>query len=734
MPTSPADGEDLARAIGVLYQDAEVALLELLARALAAGMESPLWAELKLRSIGDLRTAVEEVTDGLQQDASGAISRALVQAYERGGQAAVAELGMLGEGHRAAAERELPNAASLDRLAAAVVSEQQPVYRRILRAIPDAYRAIVSRVSGGVLLGGQTRRQATQRALDQFAQRGVTGFVDSAGRSWQMASYAEMAVRSATGRAAIAGHLDRLQALGQQLVIVSDSPLECPLCQPWEGEILSINGQAGPHTLHLEHAIEDGRAVTVHVAGSLAEARGQGLFHPNCRHNLTVYLPGVTTRPKSPPYPSGATYEDTQRQRYYERQVRSWKRRQAVALDDTARRMAGARVRQYQKLIRDLTAEKGLRRKPERERLTTGTATPGRPLDAARVRVGGETLRRMSDEELGAAISAGTLTPEDLAKVQAEADRRDVEQLLTRVRPGGRLLGDLTGVGDEDLGRALPHLTPDQALRVAAEMDRRDVDAALPGARRDLIGLSDQQLGERARHATGDELAAVAAEADRRELLARAFPNGLLADDLTDLDDDTLGWAVRYADAAAAGRIAAELDRRYPVAEPPAHGAATVAGQLADRAAADAAMQPLAPAEDWAHLATDPDPHEGLDAAAQWLADREAAELANKGAFTREQVRELYAEHVYAQWLDAEDWCRGYLLTKKAERAGVDARSLFSGPSHIAYARASEELKRYWSEVAPRLTLAEYSEHLTGIRSAAADTARKAKNDADNRF
>jgi hypothetical protein len=184
-----------------------------------------------------------------------------------------------------------------------------------------------------------------------------------------MASYAEMAVRSATGRAAIQGHTDRLQVMGEQLVIVSSAPLHCPLCAPWEGEILAIEGGGGPHTLMLPHATEDRRTVAVHVAGSLTEARAAGLQHPNCRHSVSLYLPGVTTRPESPPHPEGATYEDTQQQRYLERQVRAWKRRAAVAMDEQARRQANARVREYQARIRQLTADKGLRRKPPREQI-----------------------------------------------------------------------------------------------------------------------------------------------------------------------------------------------------------------------------------------------------------------------------------------------------------------------------------------------------------------------------
>jgi hypothetical protein len=193
-----------------------------------------------------------------------------------------------------------------------------------------------------------------------------------------MASYAEMAMRSVTARAAITGHTDQLTALGEHLVIVSDAPLECPLCRPWEGEVLAINGQSGPHTLRLPHAIQPTgiraafrplETVVVHVAGSLPEARAAGLLHPNCRHNISVYLPGITTRPQSPPHPDGATYEDTQRQRYYERQVRAWKRRAAAALDDQARRQANAKVREYQARIRQLTEDKGLHRRREREQI-----------------------------------------------------------------------------------------------------------------------------------------------------------------------------------------------------------------------------------------------------------------------------------------------------------------------------------------------------------------------------
>jgi hypothetical protein len=257
----------------------------------------------------------------------------------------------------------------VDRLAAALIDDTRPVYVRMLRQSMDVYRTVVAQAAAAPALGAQTRRQAAQTAFDRFADRGVTGFVDKAGRSWDMRSYVEMASRSVLGRAAVEAHTDRLGAAGVDLVLVSQAPEECPLCRPWERKILARTGAPGKREITVEHATEDGEMVTVEVAGSLPEARAAGLFHCNCRHNTSAYLPGVSKIPE--PQESRGTYEQSQQQRYLERQVRRWKRRAAAGLDDDAKKKANASVRAYQKRIRELTAETGLPRKSRREQLTT---------------------------------------------------------------------------------------------------------------------------------------------------------------------------------------------------------------------------------------------------------------------------------------------------------------------------------------------------------------------------
>lgn len=367
MPVSPDMAEDLAAAVSTLYEQAELAVIEKVAKALAAGLNSPLWAELKIQSIGHLRTAIEDIIAALQANAAGAIHTAVAEAYQRGTQAAVVELGAL-----APTVAAIPAGThAVDRLAAALVQETSATHTRILRTGLDVYRQVIAEATSAPLLGAATRREAAARALARFTDKGVTGFVDRAGRAWNLTSYTEMATRSALGRAAVDAHTERLGAAGIELVVISDAPEECPRCARWEGKILRRDGASGADTVEMEHATEDDRMVQVKVAGSLPEARAAGLFHPNCRHSVSIYLPGLTKGPGPKADRTRATYEQSQKQRYLERQVRKWKREAAGSIDDKKKAAANVKVRAYQGRIRELVADTGLPRKSRREQIDT---------------------------------------------------------------------------------------------------------------------------------------------------------------------------------------------------------------------------------------------------------------------------------------------------------------------------------------------------------------------------
>jgi len=741
MPIHPGMVEDLSAGVRDLYADAEARLMGIVARQLADGFEAPGWAVAKLADIQSLRRSAQQVVDALSTAVDLEVWDVVAEAYNVGARAGLAELGALGDDEVRRIAETTPATRAVDRLAQETVALVTETHRGILRGVEDGYRQVIAEVSATPLLGIDSRRQATQRAMERFSDRGLRTFVDKGGRAWQMTSYTEMATRTSVGRAAVEGHTDRLRAAGLDLVIVSNAPHECPVCRPYEGKVLSIDGPDEPHEVDVEHALDDGRTVRVDVAGSLNAARARGFQHPNCRHSVAAYLAGVTRAPEDASEDLDG-YEATQKQRAIERGIRKWKNRAASATTPEAKRAAEARVRAWQGRMRGHLADHPeLIRRREREQPGAGNlpSTAPRPsqdaIEAARVRAGDErTLPEMGDEQLGAAIRPGVLDQRDLGRIRAESERRDEAELLARLRPDGQLAEPLSQFSDDELAATFPHLGDDELLRVMAELDRRDVDAALPAARRDLIGLSERELAERARHVDDAERAEIAAEANRRRLLTEVFPDGRLAEDLSPLGDDVLGWAIRYARPEDAERIADEFDRRYPPTPlPEAAGAHTVEGQLADRAAIDEALAPAESLDEWGSLALDEDPYAGMTATERWIAEREYDAEQQRTAYTREQIREMYREHVYAQLLAAEDATNGYLLNRKAQAAGVDPITLFSGPAHIAYARASEDLIRWWQDH-PRLTLTEYTEQITGVRNAAADTARKNRGDQQNRL
>jgi hypothetical protein len=282
------------------------------------------------------------------------IAEAVTDAYTRGQRAGDADLRRLGSRSPASTTNTL----AVDRLVREATTSVQSMHGQILRSVLDAYRDVIAETAAQAVTGARTRQQAAQAALDRFANRGVTGFIDRAGRHWDLASYAEMATRTANGRAQVAGTLDRLVAGGHGVVIVSNHPQECPLCRPWEGRVLSITGSPAPGT-----QLADGAT----VAGTVAQAQADGLQHANCRHSLTAYVPGLTVAPEHTADPDGD--RQRQEQRRLERGLRTWRQRQAVAFTPEAKRLAAAKVAEWRDALTAHVDRHSLQRRRERERV-----------------------------------------------------------------------------------------------------------------------------------------------------------------------------------------------------------------------------------------------------------------------------------------------------------------------------------------------------------------------------
>ena len=128
--------------------------------------------------------------------------------------------------------------------------------------------ALVEIAKGDIL--GTDRKSIAKQVANILEDDGITALVDRGGKQWDLMTYSEMLTRTKLTQAHNTGTINRMAETGYNLVEVSAHAGACPLCQPFEGQVLSINGGNEGY-------------------GSLDDAIAMGLFHPNCRHTITPY-------------------------------------------------------------------------------------------------------------------------------------------------------------------------------------------------------------------------------------------------------------------------------------------------------------------------------------------------------------------------------------------------------------------------------------------------------------
>lgn len=342
----PNATQERAEALLKMYAEAEEKLLGIIAKSIGTpGRDVPLWAQKKLAEVQKVRGELQSAINRLAQKSLEERIKLMWAAHDEGADGLFRELGI----DDAKATRSQAAVALIDD----TNQRFSELHRRILRDATDVYRDVLSKSLALANMGVETTQQAIRRALNAFADRGITAFVDRADRRWGMAEYAEMATRTGMMLASIAGYTQEALNHSEDLVIISDHWDECPLCARWERAILSLTGATPGHP-------------------TVADARAGGLFHPNCLHSMTVYVPGLTDTRGSKAGTRTADqdaegYGNRQQQRYIERTIRRWKRRQAVATTPEEERISKAYVDKWQRAARVLTGETKLPREYSRE-------------------------------------------------------------------------------------------------------------------------------------------------------------------------------------------------------------------------------------------------------------------------------------------------------------------------------------------------------------------------------
>ena len=213
-----------------------------------------------------------------------------------------------------------------------------------LRMINDEYRQIIHKSAFFVANGTITEKQATSMAIKEITEKKATmlacdevsktflagglNCVEYAnGRRVNIASYAAMAVRTASTRAHLMGEGDFRKSIGRSLVKVTTHGGACKICTKWQGKVLVDDVYSGGEP--------DGKHQL------LSEAMKEGFLHPNCRHGITTYYPEL----------EGISYDEDEgdeflpdelkeQYSYYNRLGKSWNRKSHGFIDPGNRKEA----------------------------------------------------------------------------------------------------------------------------------------------------------------------------------------------------------------------------------------------------------------------------------------------------------------------------------------------------------------------------------------------------------
>lgn len=253
---SEAEAERLIK----FYEQAEREILDQLSRALMRGNKAEYLAQMKK----NIEAILQQLREGNRTWCSEAIPRVYSQGLYSADAMMKDEASVktgFGAIHQQAAQVLAENAFQC----------LQDVTQVIGRQVEGIYRDLALENVRGTVVGYETWKQSANKYREQLAERGVTGFKDRAGRMWNMRKYTEMVARTTTMEAHLQGTTNRLAEQGHDLVKVSTHRGACPLCQPWQGKILSITGKTPGYS-------------------TLEEAKAAGLFHPNCRHAYGLHI------------------------------------------------------------------------------------------------------------------------------------------------------------------------------------------------------------------------------------------------------------------------------------------------------------------------------------------------------------------------------------------------------------------------------------------------------------
>ena len=374
------------------------------------GFSWEMWQKAKLRNLQEYRKETTSVIYRFRKRISTAIEQVLRNHFSVGVRKADIKLpqdgvntGLPGEEPPQESQFFGTNRKKLDALIKSTKNDFEDVQQAVYRKMDDVYRQTIFKTEFQLSSGAISLGKAIDKATEDFLAKGVNciAYKDKNGeiiRYVNIADYAEMALRTASHRATLLGEGSKRDKLGVHLVFVSAHANACKLCLPWQGQILIDDVFSHPNDEYIAKYKEKYKL--------LSDAIKAGLLHPNCRHMLATYFEGVTRLPK-PQDPEKAlqNYNNEQKQRQLEREIRKRKRILAGTVEDEDQKEAKANLRQAQKNLRDfLEAHPEFKRSHRREKVHGTAANLGSGNGGTADKSKGEYIETITPSEIDKCI------------------------------------------------------------------------------------------------------------------------------------------------------------------------------------------------------------------------------------------------------------------------------------------------------------------------------------------
>lgn len=324
----------------------------------AEGFDWAQWQAEKLNSIARYRAQNRHIIGGYISTIPQQIEDMIRQSYETGKQQEeIRILKAIRQGYLAAAGTAgeigtdffTVNERKLNALVKATQGEMHKAVSSILRYQDDIYRQTIFRSAAQFNMGGKSLGQAVDAAVQDFLAQGIRNIRYKDGRYVNIASYAEMALRTANLRANIQGEAAKRDEWGVCTVKLSAHGSACPKCIPWQGKVYydDVYGSVP--------VPKDGKYPL------LSTAIAGGALHPNCKNGVHTWFEGINQPPKEMTQEeideANRRYDLEQQQRYCERNVRKYKRLKLGAIDPENAAKYAAQEQAWRKRLNSLVKE-----------------------------------------------------------------------------------------------------------------------------------------------------------------------------------------------------------------------------------------------------------------------------------------------------------------------------------------------------------------------------------------